>query len=223
MRVKTDKRRQEILQAAGEVFRTEGYADASMSKISLRLGGSKATLYGYFSSKEELFVAVMHEMSRRHAVPQADELERDIDSEKGLARLVQNVMRALSSRETLDFRRMLIAEAGRTNVGKIAYEHGTKHFLQRISDRYAENMKEGRMREADPWQAAMHLFSLCVGPPVQLVLEGVIDPLSDDELAAASRSAAAVFLRAYALPAAQERTGRKTSQRRRAKTAVGEL
>ncbi len=216
MRVKTDKRRQEILQAASEIFRAEGYAEASMSKISLRLGGSKATLYGYFSSKEELFVAVMHEMSRRHAMPQTDGLERDIDSEQGLARLLQSVMRALSSPETLDFRRMLIAESGRTNIGKIAYEHGTKHFLQRISGRYAEHMKEGRLRQADPWEAAMHLFSLCTGPPVQLVLEGVMDPLSEDQLAAASKSAAAVFLRAYAAPPRPERASRKKPQRRRA-------
>jgi AcrR family transcriptional regulator len=56
-----DERRARILQVAREVFYEFGYAGASMSTISARLGGSKATLYAYFSSKEELFGAIIRE------------------------------------------------------------------------------------------------------------------------------------------------------------------
>ncbi|OYW88264.1 MAG: TetR family transcriptional regulator, partial [Sphingobium sp. 32-64-5] len=54
MRVRTDDRRQAILDVATEMFREVGYARASMAAISARIGGSKGTLYGYFKSKEEL-------------------------------------------------------------------------------------------------------------------------------------------------------------------------
>ena len=67
MRVKTDERRQSIIDAAIEVFRAEGYERASMSLIAARLGGSKTTLYGYFASKEELFAAAMGEALNRQA------------------------------------------------------------------------------------------------------------------------------------------------------------
>jgi AcrR family transcriptional regulator len=54
-----DQRRERIIQVARSVFFEVGYAGASMSLISQRLGGSKATLYAYFSSKEELFAAII--------------------------------------------------------------------------------------------------------------------------------------------------------------------
>src|SRR5262245_35792992 len=56
---RSDERREGILQVAGEVFLETGYAAASMSTIAARLGGSKGTLYSYFTSKSELFAAVM--------------------------------------------------------------------------------------------------------------------------------------------------------------------
>ena len=59
MRVRTDKRRNAIIEAATEIFAKVGYERASMSMIAERTGGSKTTLYGYFPSKEELFWAAM--------------------------------------------------------------------------------------------------------------------------------------------------------------------
>ncbi|ESQ84799.1 hypothetical protein AEAC466_07005 [Asticcacaulis sp. AC466] len=56
-----DQRRDRIIQVARSVFYEVGYAGASMSMISNRLGGSKATLYAYFNSKEELFEAIVRE------------------------------------------------------------------------------------------------------------------------------------------------------------------
>ena len=59
MRVKTDERRNAIIQAATEVFAKVGYERASMAMIADRAGSSKTTLYGYFPSKEELFWGAM--------------------------------------------------------------------------------------------------------------------------------------------------------------------
>src|SRR6188768_1534105 len=56
-----DERRERIVQVARTVFYEVGYAGASMSMISTRLGGSKATLYAYFNSKEDLFEAIIRE------------------------------------------------------------------------------------------------------------------------------------------------------------------
>jgi AcrR family transcriptional regulator len=58
-RTRPDERREHILAVAAEAFALEGYGTTSMSSIAARLGGSKATLYKYFTSKEELFEAVM--------------------------------------------------------------------------------------------------------------------------------------------------------------------
>ncbi|MFC6592758.1 TetR/AcrR family transcriptional regulator [Deinococcus lacus] len=52
---KVARRRQEIYAAAAELF-GQGYRRASMRELAGRLGLSKATLYHYVSSKEELLV-----------------------------------------------------------------------------------------------------------------------------------------------------------------------
>ena len=58
-RVRTEEKREEIVRIASELFKELGYDRCSMATISERLGGSKATLYGYFASKEELLRAVL--------------------------------------------------------------------------------------------------------------------------------------------------------------------
>ncbi len=45
----------EILEAAVELFAARGYHETSMSRIADEAGISKGTLYWYFSGKEELF------------------------------------------------------------------------------------------------------------------------------------------------------------------------
>ena len=69
MRVKTPARREAILAVAADVFKEMGFEGASMAEISARIGGSKATLYGYFKSKEELFVAVTHGEAKKQMEP----------------------------------------------------------------------------------------------------------------------------------------------------------
>ncbi len=56
MKVKREARREAMLAVALDLFREVGFEAASMSQIAARVGGSKATLYNYFSSKEELLL-----------------------------------------------------------------------------------------------------------------------------------------------------------------------
>ena len=86
MRVKTDAKRREILIAAAEVFREHGFAGASMSAVSERAGGSKATLYRYFASKEDLFVSLMLEKVLEHAEELFDTLQPSDDLRRTLVR-----------------------------------------------------------------------------------------------------------------------------------------
>lgn len=48
-------KRDEIIEAAQELFLTEGFEAASVRKILNRVGGEVGMFYHYFSSKEELF------------------------------------------------------------------------------------------------------------------------------------------------------------------------
>ena len=219
MRVKTDEKRQQIMAVAQQVFREKGYAETSMAEISARLGGSKSTPYSYFPSKEELFVAVMLDIAGRNAGEVLDEFERAVDLRTGLAPVVEKLMYQLCSAEMIDFRRMLIAEAGRSDLGKRVHERGLALYFKRLAEMIAAQMREGRLRQADPWQAALHLIGLCMGPPVQLVLEGAIERPSNQELATAAAAAADVFLRAYAIEPATAAKPRPAAHRKPRRSA----
>lgn len=54
-----ERRQEEILQVASEIFATDGYAHTDIQRIADRLGIAKGTIYLYFPSKEELFFAAV--------------------------------------------------------------------------------------------------------------------------------------------------------------------
>ena len=55
----TDRKRAAILQAAVAEFRAFGFAGTSMDRIAATADVSKRTVYNHFSSKDELFVAIL--------------------------------------------------------------------------------------------------------------------------------------------------------------------
>ena len=56
-----DARPGELLDAALDLFVEHGFAATRVEQVAARAGVSKGTLFLYFSSKEELFKAVVHE------------------------------------------------------------------------------------------------------------------------------------------------------------------
>jgi AcrR family transcriptional regulator len=53
----TKRRKEEILEAAARIFAREGYPNTDLQVIASELGVAKGTLYRYFPSKQELFLA----------------------------------------------------------------------------------------------------------------------------------------------------------------------
>lgn len=54
-----DKKRLSILNAAAEIFASEGYHHASISDICKNAGISNGALYKYFKNKEDLFLSII--------------------------------------------------------------------------------------------------------------------------------------------------------------------
>src|SRR5579872_4172234 len=86
---------QSILAAAQRTFLASGFGAASMDAIAREAGASKATLYAYFTSKEELFGAVVARESERYAQDlSGDELDPD-DVEASLTAIATRFLRLL--------------------------------------------------------------------------------------------------------------------------------
>ena len=139
-----DQRRAAIIAAAKELFFREGYAGASMAEITSRVGGSKATLYTHFRSKEELLLAVVQDMIKPSEVLAEGGPPGD-DFPAWLEWLGRRTVRRLTSYEFISIQRLATAEALRfPEIGKIYYEAGASPFYVFVSGFFAEAMEKGR-------------------------------------------------------------------------------
>ena len=197
MRVKTDARRQAILDAAAEVFRETGFERATMSAISDRVGGSKATLYGYFGSKEELFLAVLFSAVDEEAETVFGALTLGANVRRALERFGSLYLKLRVSPEVIAIQRMIVAEGGRSDLGCKLYERGPKKCWREIAEALEGLMDAGTLRRADPDTAAHQLKALLECGVVDRALLGVEPNPSAETIDRAAKEAVDLFLRAY--------------------------
>ena len=60
--VEHEKRKQEILDRALDIFVEEGYEDATFQKIADRCGVTRTTLYIYFDNKRDIFIGSIKQL-----------------------------------------------------------------------------------------------------------------------------------------------------------------
>jgi AcrR family transcriptional regulator len=195
MRVKTQDRRDAIIQAAMAVFSDVGFERASMSEIAMRVGGSKATLYGYFVSKEELYVAAMQEA----IATQAGEISRILDPVRTDVRAVLEAfgvacLEKVTSPDILASKRTMIGQGGASSLAAELYEHVERYVWTPVADYLRTLMDRGDLRHADPHIAAYHLQGLLEAGLVEPSLHGVKARL---QIADAAPLAVDAFLRIY--------------------------
>jgi AcrR family transcriptional regulator len=197
LRMKTGEKRASIIDAAEAVFLERGYDTASMAEVSAKLGGSKQTLYSYFKSKSELFIAVMLERGAAQVLGIFDAMHDNPDLESSLRTFGGALLRFLMRDEVLAVRRLIMAEGAKSDLGLIFFENGPKQGLTRLASDFARRMDRGEMRRADPWRAAVHLLGLLEAGPFQWRLSGAIDTVDESEIDRIVEDAIDVFLRAY--------------------------
>src|SRR5690606_34160181 len=96
-----------ILDAATQLFLRDGYAATSIEAVLEASGGSKATLYSYFSTKDELFRAVVQEAIRNEARPI---LTLGDDPRAALADFIVQAFEIMSSPRHTALLRLTVAE-----------------------------------------------------------------------------------------------------------------
>src|SRR3546814_20368792 len=92
-----------------------------MSQISARVGGSKATLYNYFASKEELLLEAMLFSAHKHAkdVMQLLQIQGDLPTQ--LHRFVTSLLTFIDADEPIQVLRVAISVGGTRDIGRPSY------------------------------------------------------------------------------------------------------
>lgn len=196
-----DERRHTILDVAFRSFLEKGYAATSMAQIAARLGGSKTTLYNYFPSKDDLFVAVVREQcalitERLYGTPSDKRETRDV-----LTEFCQRFMREIFTSEQTAFLRMVIAQAARfPEIGKSFFHECVETGVDLAAKYLEQMMSDGRIRRTDPHEAAMFLLDLCSGVLNVRQLLNVAPRPAEEDILAHSRRVVDIFMQIYAIP-----------------------
>lgn len=189
-------RRLAILALARKSFLERGYAGTSMSAIAAELGGSKATLWSYFRSKEALFEAVVDDATSEFRRELTDLLQPSPDLGATVLAFARGLLTKVTSREACQLYRLVAAEVARSpEVGAI-FARVPQRTRQLLADFFAGAMDDGQMRRDDPAVAAHALTYLCMGLQQRMLWGGAAP--SPAEIEAEAHMATGIFLRAYA-------------------------
>lgn len=199
MRVRTEAKRESILETAAEVFMEMGFERASMSEIAARMGGSKATLYSYFPSKEELFFAVVHHKVGQEVEPAFQDLPSKADEEPRalLTRLGERLLVAVTAPEAIAVRRMVIAVASKSSIGQQFWQYGPQQLHDAMASYLERATEAGRLNVRDPSAAAQHILALFSSEIDWRWIFGLQNTFTRAEIKQAVARAVDVFLAAY--------------------------
>ena len=198
MRAKTETRRQAILDAAAQVFQETGFERTTMSAICERLGYSKATLYNYFASKEELFSAVVFEATEAEFEATLAALDPTLqDMTEALEKFGRGLLTLLYAPQVLAVRRLIVAEAGRSDLGRQCYALGPERSEAVAAAYLQQAMDAGKLRPADARIATLHLRALLEAEWLDRFLFQTLEPVSEAEINATVQRAVAAFMAAY--------------------------
>ncbi|USI99812.1 TetR/AcrR family transcriptional regulator [Xanthomonas prunicola] len=198
MRVRTEEKRDAIVQAASEVFLELGFEGASMSQIAARVGGSKRTLYGYFPSKEELFVAVAKDMSDRYFDPLLHALShRSGPLDETLQRFGEDVLTFLCAPTNITSWQTIIGVSGRSTVGALYFSAGQQDGIKRFADYLQAQVDCGLLHCDDTHLAAHQYAALLESETLMPCLFGALKDPTPEFLREATQRAVQMFMAAY--------------------------
>lgn len=196
-RLKSIRTKQLILEAALSAFKKQGYDSTSMDTISDVSGVSKATLYNYFTSKEELFFeGMVFEMEQLHGIPDFDLFEK-YELTEGLKLLAKQMILVAYSENIIATRRILVANSIHKNLGKMCYEKGPKFGEQMMCEVFQKAMSDGILINAEPRVVEAHFRALVEAEFTQIFIFGLDEIITKEWVDEAVDRAINVLIRAY--------------------------
>jgi AcrR family transcriptional regulator len=158
---KTEK----ILEAAGHLFREQGYGAVSMDQIARDAGVSKATVYAHFESKERLFAAIIENGCSAYLEGIVPEVEQLDDMREALTRICRSIENFLLAPKTIGIYRVIIAEGIRfPELAQAFVQNGPLPFLKILSEFFDCANKRGLLNVPNPRLASHQLVWLVRGP-----------------------------------------------------------
>ncbi|WP_226946645.1 TetR/AcrR family transcriptional regulator [Rhizorhabdus phycosphaerae] len=191
-------RREAIIDVAMRFFLEHGYAAASMSAIAAEIGGSKATLWSYFPSKEALFEAGLEKATSEFRQRLLVLLDPCGDAEQSLRNFCKGFIERVTAPDAIALNRLIMAECGRfPEIGRIFYERAPRATQRVLSDFLRSMMERDRLKRADPDRAAHLMVVLSMAGCHHQLLLGLLDEATGEMIASDVDQTMATFMALY--------------------------
>lgn len=190
-------RRTHYAEVALRLFAEHGYHGVTMDQVVAEAGGSKATLYRYFSSKEELFEALIDEVrAGTESAPDVDDLA-GLGLAEALDRIGRDVAAAALDPRVTVLLRMAMGEYNRfPELARALFERGPATSYRRLLALLADRSAAGELDVPDPQVAAEQFFGGIVGHQQIRSALGAGEPTAA-EIDVRVRAAVDAFVRLY--------------------------
>jgi len=161
-------RRQQIMDAAKQVFASKGFGGATMENIAENAEFSPATLYLYFKNKDELFASLNLGMLQ-DLIPRMEDVRdrKDLNPEKRIMALAKalyevyltdplNVVNVLRFQSKGRLRHLSVELSSQIR-------NCTKQYIRAIADIFEEGVREGVFLDCQPVAFAEIIWSVFAG------------------------------------------------------------
>lgn len=195
---KPKAKEQEVLDVATAYFLKHGYQGASINAMARSSGISKESIYRYFSSKKQLFEAVIG----RELVEYQDSLRRlqasKTDLREALIAVAETVLGVVTTDRTMALRRLIFDEARRSpDVGQHYYKIGPARAFAAFEEIFKTHQSRS---DFDPAVLSGHFIAM-ISWRVMLEREcAVLGALSPEEMRRWIESVVQDFMKAFLKP-----------------------
>jgi len=168
------RQRKAIMDAAAGLFAQKGYMATTTKDIAQSVDVGESTLYGYFSSKQEVLEAILNQQAE--VVDTVLDHLSELKGRESFVELVDLLMEKLLS--TLVYTRVVIAEAWIDDeVLKVFVLTRWQPVLKILQAFIAERVSAGSLRPIDPSLGARMIAAVFIGATLPM-LRGIEPPPS---------------------------------------------
>jgi len=159
----TQERKDQILNAAEQVFTEKGFDDARMDDIADQTGLSKGTMYLYFKSKDDLIIAILDRLFQRE-FSQLEHMDENLTA-------VESILKFTDMMAT-DMTRMLrlipivyqfLALAFRNKYVQYSLKQYLSRYLHIVTAMIQRGVDSGELKPVDPGEVAIAMGAIMEG------------------------------------------------------------
>ena len=197
-RPKDLSKRQAILDAARQMFTSQGFDGASMDQIAAAAGVSKLTVYSHFGDKETLFAEVVKSYCESQ-LPDAlfDDLS-GMPLRERLLRIARAFFAMICATEAVAGHRILCSpQIAGSSLPRLFWESGPRRVQAGFATLLERRIAAGELAIDDVPRAASQFFTLLKGEPHAQLVFGCCDAPDQSAIEAHLAASVELFLRAY--------------------------